>query len=50
MDVEVLVLHLGGFGVDGDPLTVGHVVDLDLILVGGFGDGVDGVFLVDLWD
>jgi hypothetical protein len=49
MDVEVLVLHGGGFGVRGGPLAVDHVADFDFILVGSFGDRVDGVFLVYLW-
>ena len=41
MDVEILVLHVGGFGMGDRPLAIVHVVDFDFVLVGSFGDGVD---------
>jgi hypothetical protein len=41
MNVEILVLHVGGFGMGGGPLAIIHVVDFDFVRVGGFGDGVD---------
>lgn len=49
MDVEVLVLHGRGFEVGCLPLAVGHVIDLDFILVCSFGDCVYRILLVDLF-
>ncbi len=48
MDAEGLVGFFGGFEVCGLPLTIDHVVDLDFVIVGGLGDGVNGIFLIDL--
>jgi hypothetical protein len=49
VDIEVLVLHLSSFGVRGYPLAIGHVIYFDFILIGSFWDGINRVFLVDLW-
>jgi hypothetical protein len=48
MDVEGLVRGFGGFEVCGLPLAIEHMVDFDFVFVGGFGYGVNGIFLIDL--
>lgn len=48
MYVEGLVGCFGGFEVCGLPLSIDHVVDLDFVHIGGFGYGVNGIFLIDL--